>query len=71
MEEVMHVTDDAAYAVEVELMSEPCLWRWTIRDVGRGQVVETSWGREWMAYESRDDAYRAGRRRLASFLRVA
>jgi hypothetical protein len=70
MEEVMHVTDDAAYAVEVELMSEPCLWRWTIRDVARGLVVETSWGREWMAYESRDDAYRAGRRRLASFLRA-
>jgi hypothetical protein len=67
----MYVRGEAVYTVEVDLMNEPCLWRWTIRDVERGEIVESSWGRDWMAYESRDDAYRAGQRRLASFLRAA
>ena len=51
-------------SVEVQLMSEPCLWRWEIRDRLRDEVLETSWTREWMAYESPDEAERAGRQRL-------
>jgi hypothetical protein len=53
-------------SLEVELMSEPCLWRWEIRDPDRGEVVESSWTREWMAYESPEEAYRAGRQHLTS-----
>ena len=53
-------------AVEVQLMSEPCLWRWEIRDRARGDVVDSSWAGQWMAYESSEEAYRAGYQRLAS-----
>jgi hypothetical protein len=56
-------------SVEVQLMSEPCLWRWEIRDYERGEVVENSWTREWMAYESPEEAERAGRQRLTSLVR--
>ncbi len=52
--------------VEVELMAEPCLWRWDIRDASRDEVVDSSWTRDWMAYDSSEEAYRAGRERLAS-----
>ena len=55
-------------AVEVQLMSEPCLWRWDIRDRSRGDVVESSWTGLWMAYESCEEAYRAGAQRLSSLL---
>ena len=51
---------DAALTVAVQLMSEPCLWRWEIRDPTRDEVVVNSWTHEWMAYESSDDAFRAG-----------
>ncbi|HEX3176742.1 MAG TPA: hypothetical protein VHZ49_08695 [Methylomirabilota bacterium] len=50
-------------------MSEPCLWRWEIRDCERDEVLETSWTREWMAYESPEEAERAGRQRLTSLRR--
>jgi hypothetical protein len=50
--------------LEVELMDDPCLWRWAIRDVVRDQVLADSWTRDWTAYESREEAYRAGAARL-------
>jgi hypothetical protein len=56
-------------SVEVQLMSEPCLWRWDIRDRERNEVVDSSWTREWMAYESSEEALRAGRQRLTSLTR--
>jgi hypothetical protein len=54
--------------VEVRLLTDPCLWTWDIRDRMRGEVVDSSWTGEWMAYESPEEAYRAGRRRLTSIL---
>jgi hypothetical protein len=57
------------FSLEVQLMSEPCLWRWEIHDRERGEVVETSWTREWMAYESPEEAERAGRQRLIALVR--
>jgi hypothetical protein len=56
-------------ALQVQLMSEPCLWRWEIHDRERGEVLETSWTREWMAYESPEEAERAGRQRLIALVR--
>jgi len=50
--------------LEVQLMDDPCLWRWELRDVSRGEVVENSWSREWAAYTSAEEAYRAGQERL-------
>ena len=50
--------------VEVRLLPEPCLWAWEIRDRNRGGVVDSSWDSEWTAYDSAEEAYRAGRRRL-------
>jgi hypothetical protein len=54
--------------VAVGLMSEPCLWRWEIRDPARGEVVADSWTNEWMAYESSDEALRAAQARLTSLV---
>ena len=56
-------------SVEVQLMDEPCLWRWDIRDRERDEVIDSSWTREWMAYESQEEALRAGRQRLTSLTR--
>ena len=56
-------------SVEVQLMTEPCLWRWEIRDRVRGEIVDSSWTREWMAYDSPEEALRAGRQRLTSLIR--
>jgi hypothetical protein len=56
----------ARFTVAVHLMSEPCLWRWEIRDPARDEVVANSWTHEWMAYESPDDALRAGQVRLTT-----
>ena len=50
--------------INVELMDDPCLWRWEIRDSTRNEVLADSWTRDWAAYESREEAYRAGRARL-------
>jgi hypothetical protein len=55
--------------VDVQLMAEPCLWRWEIRDPARDEVVVNSWTHEWMAYESPDEALRAGHVRLTSLHR--
>lgn len=56
-------------SVEVQLMDEPCLWRWDICDRERGEVIDSSWTREWMAYETAEEALRAGRQRLTSLTR--
>jgi len=56
-------------SVEVQLMDEPCLWRWDIRDRERNEVIDSSWTREWMAYESQEEALRAGCQRLTSLTR--
>jgi hypothetical protein len=56
----------AQFTVAVDLMSEPCLWRWEIRDPARDEVVADSWTNEWMAYESSDEALNAARARLTS-----
>jgi hypothetical protein len=58
---------DDEFEVEVELMDDPCLWRWEIRDPARN-VVADSWSRDWTAYESREEAYRAGRAKLTTYL---
>jgi len=50
------------------LLPEPCLWTWEIRDERRRQVVESSWAAEWKAFDSADEAYRAGERRLRRFV---
>jgi hypothetical protein len=61
----MHrVPGQQQFEVEVELMADPCLWRWQIRDASRDEVVASSWTGEWMAYESPDEAYRAARQQL-------
>ena len=52
------------FTVAVRLMSEPCLWRWEIREPVQNHVVANSWTSEWMAYESPDEAFRAGQARL-------
>ena len=52
--------------VKVNLMSDPCMWQWEIRDPRRDEVVATSWTSEWMAYESPDEAFRAGQARLST-----
>ena len=60
----MDVAQDPQLTVAVDLMSEPCLWRWEIRDPARDEVIADSWTHEWMAYESPDEALRAGSARL-------
>ena len=55
--------------VDVRLMSEPSLWRRDIRDAERGDIIDSSWTREWMAYDSPEEALRAGRQRLMSLTR--
>lgn len=54
---------DDRLRVEVELMTDPCLWRWQIRD-GAGNTVENSWTAQWKAYESSEEAFREARQRL-------
>jgi len=56
--------DPRSLQVKVELMDDPCLWRWEICDASRNQVLIDSWTRDCTAYESREEAYRAGRARL-------
>lgn len=56
------------FVLEVRLMNDPCLWRWEIREAMRDRLVESSWAGDWMAYNSADEAYRAGRQRLTSLI---
>jgi hypothetical protein len=65
----MHLAPERQLSVEVRLMTEPCLWRWEIRDAKRGEIIDSSWTREWMAYDSPEEALRAGRQRLTSLTR--
>ena len=65
----MYFARERQLSVEVRLMSEPCLWRWEIRDPERGEIIDSSWTREWTAYDSPDEALRAGRQRLTSLTR--
>jgi hypothetical protein len=58
-----------AMDLRVRLLSEPCLWCWEIVDRHRGDtLVRSSWTAEWMAYESREEALTAGRRRLSELV---
>jgi hypothetical protein len=58
-----------AMDLTVRLLAEPCLWCWEIVDRRLGDtLVQSSWATEWMAYESREEALTAGRRRLAELL---
>ena len=65
----MHEARQQRLSLEVRLMSEPCLWRWDIRDRDGGEIVASSWAGDWMAYESVEEAERAGRQRLISLRR--
>ena len=62
----MQSTRGERFTVAVRLMSEPCLWRWEICAPQDGLVVANSWTSEWMAYETPDEAFRAGQARLTS-----
>ena len=62
----MHTDRRDDLTVQVTLMSNPCLGRWEIHDAARGELVDNSWTTEWMAYESSEEAYRAGRARLSA-----
>ena len=59
--------DEEALQVRAELMDDPCLWRWEICDPSRDEVLADSWTRDWTAYESKEDALRAGRARLDAY----
>jgi hypothetical protein len=65
----MQHTRGNQFTVAVRLMSEPCLWRWEIREPAQGEMVANSWTSEWMAYESPDEAFRAGQARLTAISR--
>ena len=55
-----------ALDLSVRLLDDPCLWCWEIVDRNRGgAIVQSSWASEWMAYETREEALRAGSGRLA------
>lgn len=60
----MDATPSAPLTVAVRLLPDPCLWAWEIRDRDHGGVIDNSWDSEWTAYDSAEEAYRAGRRRL-------
>jgi hypothetical protein len=62
----MEAVRSPQFTVAVDLMSEPCLWRWEIRDPARDEVVADSWTHEWMAYESSEEALRAAGVRLTA-----
>ena len=62
----MHSDRTQQLTVEVQLMANPSLWCWEIKDQARGQVLENSWTGEWNAYESPEEAYQAAQERLNS-----
>ena len=49
-----------SFMLEVSLITEPCLWRWEIREAPTGLVVRSSWDDEWAAYPTQDEAKRCG-----------
>ena len=46
--------------LEVSLMTDPCLWRWEIREAPTRHLVRSSWDEEWTAYPTQDEAKRCG-----------
>lgn len=59
-------TPVASGTLRVRLLSDPCLWCWEIADPHRNDgLLYSSWANEWSAYESREEALRAGQARLA------
>ena len=65
----MHSDRTEQLTVEVQLMADPALWCWEIRDQSGGRVLENSWTAEWNAYESSEEAYRAAQARQRSLAR--
>jgi hypothetical protein len=57
------------FKVSVDLMAEPCLWRWEIRDTRTNKVVANSWTNDWMASQTSEDTQRAVAARLGSMAR--
>jgi hypothetical protein len=57
---------EAGFTVSVDLMAEPSLWRWTIRDPKTNEAIASSWADDWMAYATPDEARRAAGVRLRS-----
>lgn len=56
----------AAFDLNVRLLAEPCLWCWEIVDrYHGGALVQSSWASEWTAYDTREEALRAGCERLS------
>jgi hypothetical protein len=58
------------FKITVDLMTEPCLWRWEIRHPKTNKVVASSWTHDWMAYQTSEDALRAVAARLSSMART-
>ncbi len=56
--------EEGGMTLGVELIGEPALWAWQIRDSASARVVLGSWTNEWMAYETREQACAAGLARL-------
>jgi hypothetical protein len=55
------------FKVSVDLMAEPCLWRWEIRDPGTNKVVASSWMlRKVLADKIELESVGSGRRRATS-----
>jgi hypothetical protein len=57
-------------ALQGQGRSEPCLWRWEIRDPKTDKVVANSWTNDLMAYQTSEDALRAVAARLGSMARA-
>lgn len=65
-------TPPASATLRVRLLADPCLWCWEITDPHRDDAPRySSWANEWSAYESREEALRAGEGRLAELARAA
>jgi len=61
----MNINLGERFTVEVRLISESSRWCWEIWDTVCGEVVESCWVRDWIAYDSREAALRAGEFRLS------
>lgn len=61
----------ARVSARVRLLSDPPLWCWEMVDTKSGQVIDTSWDREWTAYGSPAEALRAAAPRLVELTRTA
>jgi len=53
------------FTVTVRLIPESSWWCWEIWDTVRGEVVESCWVRDWVAYDSREAALTAGEFQLS------